>query len=359
MSVQYPKNKHITLPSIEGFNSSLNILRDPPKSIHTRYIERVGDTNRILEQIDGASDRFCESILPFARGINPMVNVNYQNGGSDSGAVRFRYGAASQNQGIQSPQASLPYKVMRDGVFRPDIRPQQELLPLSRQPRLVTSQTSNPGSELVQQEIRCKPDMRALRTELLNVCAPSSKSFIIETPQDKPYNVKYAIQVVPTGSMISKPSSMVSNSTMNVNQVPTKGVQENRTYITMTANAHKNIQNAGESAGARVAVKDVLKGAKTTNASTAGTGNNIMAPPMELSRNLPRASMQTNPMSRQVNMDNESVSRNVYLPPKSALGSFCNGGTQRGMQLQQNMPTLKHPSITQTAYNLSGGRMQN
>ena len=46
-----------TLPSVEGGFGSMNILRDPPKSIMTRRIDKVGETSSITELIDGSGNR--------------------------------------------------------------------------------------------------------------------------------------------------------------------------------------------------------------------------------------------------------------------------------------------------------------
>ena len=36
-----------TLPSVESWNTNMNILRDPPKSVTTRRIDKVGETNSL------------------------------------------------------------------------------------------------------------------------------------------------------------------------------------------------------------------------------------------------------------------------------------------------------------------------
>ena len=59
--IQYPKTTGLTLPSVEGGFGTLNILRDPPKSIHTTYKPKVGDTSKISEWIGGSDDRICEA----------------------------------------------------------------------------------------------------------------------------------------------------------------------------------------------------------------------------------------------------------------------------------------------------------
>ena len=40
--VSYGKS---TLPSVDSWGQNNNILRDPPKSIHTRRIDKVGQTS--------------------------------------------------------------------------------------------------------------------------------------------------------------------------------------------------------------------------------------------------------------------------------------------------------------------------
>ena len=52
MAIQYPKLEKLTLPSVEGFNGSLNILRDPPKSVFTKRIDKVFQNNNFNDLID-------------------------------------------------------------------------------------------------------------------------------------------------------------------------------------------------------------------------------------------------------------------------------------------------------------------
>lgn len=127
----------ITLPSTEGWGTNMNILRDPPKSIMTRRVNKVGDNNSIRRTIDESDDRVMENILKFARGVNPMVGVEYRNhGGTGGGSITTAI--QSQNGSVK-----LPYRIMRDGAFRPPILRQEQLLPLSRQNRNVTSCDTN------------------------------------------------------------------------------------------------------------------------------------------------------------------------------------------------------------------------
>lgn len=102
-----------TLPSVEGWAQSANIIRDPPKSVHTRRVEKVFDTNKVTETLAESDDRFCEAISYYAKGRDPMIGVNY--GGK------------------------YPYRIMDGGAFRPPIWRLEDLTPLSRMPRNMTS----------------------------------------------------------------------------------------------------------------------------------------------------------------------------------------------------------------------------
>ena len=74
-----------TLPSAESWGTNMNILRDPPKSITTRRIDKVGQTSEITSMIDDSENRACEAINVYARGVNPMVSVSYDNTGNNGG----------------------------------------------------------------------------------------------------------------------------------------------------------------------------------------------------------------------------------------------------------------------------------
>jgi hypothetical protein len=360
MSVQYPKNTHLTLPSVEGAFTSLNILRDPPKSIHTRYIEKVGVTNKILEQIDGASDRACEAILPFARGVNPMVNVNYQNNGTNGGQVRYRYGSTTDNSvGVHTSQASLPYKVMRDGAFRPPVLSPRELVALSRQPRLLTAQLSNPGSERILQQVKCAPDMRAIRGELMNVCASTNASFPIETPHQQPYTVKYTEEAsVLNTPMFSNPSSSQTDDRTRLNTLVDKEVNQGRTYQLVTTNVGRqqmpmNLQDAAGGSQPLPVKDQLLLASQTANASIPGSGDLIRGMMREASRNLPQMSTHTNLTHSSTNLDNTSMARDYYLPSRTSRGSFCNGGTQTTFGGTTQSPSLSGNAVLRNAQRMA------
>lgn len=152
--IQYPKNEHITLPSVEGWGTNLNILRDPPKAVWTRRRDKVSDTQDITRMIgEDGGDRICEMIKVYPRGINPHVSVSYSNYGTNGGQYRGITGAgimgknkaSHDGRNAMTGQAKLPYQLMDAGAFRPPLMRQEDTMPLSRQPRASTSVWTQKG----------------------------------------------------------------------------------------------------------------------------------------------------------------------------------------------------------------------
>lgn len=137
--IQYPKHEHMTLGSVENWGSNTNILRDPPKSIFTRRVDKVGQNTDITELIDSSDDRAAEGINVYARGVNPMVSVSYNNQSNNAGISGNPTATSGQTQ------AYLPYTVMNEGAFRPPVRNPRDLLPLSRLPRVWFSANALPS----------------------------------------------------------------------------------------------------------------------------------------------------------------------------------------------------------------------
>ena len=52
-----------TLPSVDSWYTDFNILRDPPKGITTRRIDKVGQTSSITEEIDESGNRMSKKII--------------------------------------------------------------------------------------------------------------------------------------------------------------------------------------------------------------------------------------------------------------------------------------------------------
>lgn len=191
----------VSLPSVDTWENNMNILRDPPKSIFTRKIDKVSETSEITQMIQDSGDRACEAINVYARGVNPMVSVSYDNYGNNGGQ---RSGNLSQQglnvNGGSAKQAYLPYRIMDKGAFRPPIKDQRDLLPLSRLPRVWTSSFTQPGFADFSKKAMCPADVgedyRGVKTteQLLRGCVRPTVTYQIETPVIENYEVKYVIK---------------------------------------------------------------------------------------------------------------------------------------------------------------------
>jgi hypothetical protein len=225
-----------TLPSVDNWYNNTNILKDPPKSIHTRKIDKVGETSSITTMIDESGTRSCEYINQYARGVNPFVSVDYGNNGNNGG---------QRTNGIQiggQQQAKLPYRILQNGQFRPPILRQENLYPLSRLPRVWTNALTNPAYPNFAKKIKnCKDDdiMKEVRNKTLKVCVRPNAVFKLEKPITEPFEVKYVIQ---------NPLKTTANSgirtmdrTQQYVQEPSNGIDHNNLHVNARTNVNKNI----------------------------------------------------------------------------------------------------------------------
>jgi hypothetical protein len=176
--LQYPKLEHATLPSVSDWYKNTNILRDPPKSITTRRIDKVGQTTDINEMVDASNDRSSEAIRVYSRGINPMVSVSYDNNSNNAG----NYGMGGFTTISSKSHASLPYKAMNNGAFRPPIRTQRDLLPLSRLPRTWFQTMSAPSFSDYSKSKYCPTKFRVIKDLLNTFDVKPNKSAKLEKP---------------------------------------------------------------------------------------------------------------------------------------------------------------------------------
>lgn len=144
----------VTLPSVESWGTNMNILRNPVTSIQTRRIDKVGQTQNILLEQDDSGDRIAECIQVYARGVNPMVTVSYDNASNNAGALK------SNIAGIG--QSSLPYKVQN---VRPPVGRQEDLLPLSRLNRVWNHAVTNPEFPFYKSARECNTASKSLIQE--------------------------------------------------------------------------------------------------------------------------------------------------------------------------------------------------
>jgi hypothetical protein len=202
-----------SLPSVDAGLGSLNILKDPPRSLYVRRIDKVGQTSDITQWIQDSGDRACENIRAFPRGINPFVSVSYQNSGT---------GGANPTSVSARPQARLPYAIGAAGndVFRPPVLRQENLYPLSRLPRIYTSAFTNPEFPDFQKKMVCPQNADktyGVKVNLLEGSIRPTKTYQIEKPIDEPFEVKYVIQ---------NPLKTSGSSGMGGNMMKEFGIQE-------------------------------------------------------------------------------------------------------------------------------------
>lgn len=287
-----------TLPSVESWGTNMNIMKDPPKSIHTRKIDKVGETSAITSAVDESGDRFCEAINYYARGQNPMVSVSY-------------------GQGQKSAtQAFLPYRVVRDGAFRPPIWSQEDLLPLSRMPRIWTEATTQPYQPIFTMRLRncgTAEDTKEVKNNLLSAACETSRTVAaypnINEPDVRPTLIRDPLV----------PGEVTAAYCNNLNNVEFNNYQSNGPLLLAPT-------------------RDVTSGYTNPNAirETPIVFNNIY-----LSNNRPNGNMMTNfaaPSFSGYNPESEDINYN-RLPSRCSRGSFDTYASIPGIEMEH--PTKK------------------
>ena len=166
-------SRKVTLPSVESWGTNMNIIKDPNKGIYTRRKDKVGETQEVLLAQENSGDRIAECINVYARGVNPMVSVSYDNYGNNGGASSRSH---FRKQGVK-----LPYK---PEVFIPPVLRQEDLVPLSRLPRNWVYAFSNPSMPNLIQESSCSSSKNCIETRHPQFEVDTNKQYIKELPQD-------------------------------------------------------------------------------------------------------------------------------------------------------------------------------
>lgn len=151
--------RRVTLPSVEMWGSNMNILKDPPKGVYTRRVDKVGDTQNVLMETDMSGDRACEYIQVYARGVNPMVSVSYDNFGNNGGQNPL---GGADTPSFYNRQVRYPYRVE---TLRPPILRQEDLLPYSRMPRVWFHAETNPEFPQFKQTMACDTQKSSTRDD--------------------------------------------------------------------------------------------------------------------------------------------------------------------------------------------------
>jgi len=200
--IQYPKQEHVTLPSVESWGTNMNILRDPPKSLFTRRVDKVSATQEITRMVgEDSGDRICEMIKVYPRGINPHVSVSYSNYGTNGGQNRQTNGWAARGnkvccdgRSVIGGQAKLPYQILNYGSFRPPVFRQEDLLPLSRLPRTNTRAWTQKGFIDYAKSRRCPPKkMRQVQEDPIRTSVRPTATLTIGQQLVEPFEIRQVI----------------------------------------------------------------------------------------------------------------------------------------------------------------------
>ena len=367
--IQYPKNEHITLPSVEGWGTNLNILRDPPKAVWTRRRDKVTDTQDITRMIgEDSGDRICEMIKVYPRGINPHVSVSYSNYGTNGGQYRGVTGAGimGKNKACHDGrsaimgQAKLPYQLLDAGAFRPPLMRQEDLMPLSRQPRASTSVWTKKGFIKYISNPKCPKakNMRQIQHPVKTSVRPTAiidvgqslslvEPFALRQVINNPIRVQ-ASSGIRTMDRAKRVNSRVNgrikealNGNIHTNySLPHKGSSSVRiinsskyiadiTYTNMSINKGKNIAlSMKEQEGDNHAVNKSLINYSTTSGIAIANGAPLSDnTPHSLNRPIPSHKMTVNRSS------------NIHVPQPE----------QKQIQLERNRPTTSaHTSLGQS-----------
>jgi hypothetical protein len=308
----------------------------------TRYIEKVGQNNYMNDQIEESNDRAAEYINVYARGVNPSVNVSFGN-----------YQNQSLTGNTTVTQSYLPYRIMKDGAFRPPVMTKEELTPLSRQARPNTTVFTKAYFPNYTKTItEDHEEYKAIKLSTLHTSIKPTATYRLEKPIDyfdTKHNIKDVIAIdksagksgmksmditettvgIPVGGIKQDPiyaygytNKTDLNNLNNFNQVdviePTRGLknQLNVSYNTIKTGYTTDTKN----------YQDIHLNKKLSSEFTTNKFQNIESKPIdssyqiELTRNRPLIEIQSQKTSG--NFSDIIVDRDVKLADKLNYGEF-------------------------------------
>lgn len=365
----------ITLPSVDSWGTNNNILRDPPKSIMTRKIDKVGANSSLTTMLDDSGDRSCEAIQVYARGVNPSVSVSYNNYGNNGGGLSGNLPGIGNN----IPQASLPYRIMNGGYYRPPANRlpglTDNLMSLSRQHRTSTSAFTQPGFADFSRKLRTcgtAENTKEVITNKLTTSILPTAVYKIEKPLERPSETKNAIQntinyavnsgirpmditeqnvIEPTKEIYNNPlhANAVSNVSDNRHVVIDNNTMDTNRYIqdlesnNVVSNISSNLGNSTPIEDildiSNIPIKDINTISLTAPYSVSGDGTTYIHKSMELERNMPVYNANTNKATNRV-YKNKEHENEVVLERNIPISTFQNTTTLRG-ELDHGSRTVK------------------
>jgi hypothetical protein len=317
----------MTLPSVESWGTNNNILRDPPKSIMTRRIDKVNEDGSLNEMFYHSGDRFAENINVFARGVNPMVSVQY--GNVNGGA-----------------NAKLPYRIMNGGAFRPPELRQEQLLPLSRQPRLPTHVESRKEFIDYTKSALCDSQPKVYRQvvkDKIEGFIPPTKTMKIDKPVKEHFEVSYVLDNPLRGNYYSNMSYRKEQYSDDINIELERNLPEYSSYTNMSENIAMHIAPDKEIILEQNMPHYLLQTQKSKNMA----GNGVLNDEIYLENNMPHYLLQTQKSdnSNFVRVNHEvgyefenNIPHYLLQTQKSDDKNFVRVNHEVGYEFENNMP---------------------
>jgi hypothetical protein len=317
----------MTLPSVESWGTNNNILRDPPKSIMTRRIDKVNEDGSLNEMFYHSGDRFAESINVFARGVNPMVSVQY--GNVNGGA-----------------NAKLPYRIMNGGAFRPPELRQEQLLPLSRQPRLPTHVESRKEFIDYTKSALCDSQPKVYRQvvkDKIEGFIPPTKTMKIDKPVKEHFEVSYVLDNPLRGDYYSNMSYRKQQYSDDINIELERNLPEYSSHTNMSENIAMYIAPDKEIILEQNMPHYLLQTQKSKNMA----GNGVLNDEIYLENNMPHYLLQTqksdNSNFARVNHEvghefENNIPHYLLQTQKSDGKNFVRVNHEVGYEFENNMP---------------------
>lgn len=349
-----------TLPSVESWGTNMNILRDPPKSIQTRRIDKVGSTSEITQMIDESGSRINDTIQVYARGVNPMVSVSYGNNNSGN----------SSTAGSSGGQAYLPYRIARHGAFRPPIRDPRSLLPLSRLPRLATSAKTNASSSLFQEQTRCgavsdqlkqiKKNQQMIRAQGNSTASRSIYRRIQNDDINKGLNAKILQAKAHTNKNQKK---HVIHEGYHPNHQIHESLRTSNVHTQKVHNGHQMtpIEDIFETGNA---IKDHLQVSHESNKQGPYRKQEYIHDNIDLERNVPHYNFESNKQGHNYRQSNNNTAHEKYIRPTINPGGFDQRAyipkINRDSELHgMYSPDQRKTQMSNSVYEMQQARMNN
>ena len=127
---------------------------------------------------------------------------------------------------------------MKDGAFRPPTRTQDQLLPLSRLPRVNTESFTQPGFVDYSKRLNCSDGVyRQIKKDTIKACIRPTATYKINHQIKEPFEVKYVIKnPVKFDSMAGFSGTRTRDLTIQDVKKPTRGLNDNL----LNTNAYSN-----------------------------------------------------------------------------------------------------------------------